>query len=399
MGRDGPGVRRASRRSIEITFQYRGQRCRERLPLEPTPANLRRAAQHRAAILEAIRGGYFDYATTFPDSRRRPQEAPQEPQDSPTLGSYLLGWLEGARARLKGSTVRAFAKDVRAVASDDLGTIGLGKLAVRDVKAWIARRGYHPKRAANLVSMLRTALAEAAEDDVIEVNPLAAWSMPRRREPREDDVDPFTAEEQAAILGALEGQGRNLVRFALWTGLRTSELVALDWGDVDWLRTRVRVSRAWTQGGEPESPKTRAGERDVTLLPPALEALEAQKAHTWLRGAEVFQNPRTGERWAGDQPIRKTLWAHALRRAGVRYRRPYQTRHTYASMMLSAGENPRWVADQMGHRDLAMLFRVYGRWIPGSDPRAGLRAVEMFGRNDSNPTSGMTARPRKPRPA
>ncbi|MFB0936677.1 MAG: tyrosine-type recombinase/integrase, partial [Propionivibrio sp.] len=56
----------------------------------------------------------------------------------------------------------------------------------------------------------------------------------------------------------------------------------------------------------------------------------------------------------------------------IRYRRPYQTRHTYASMMLSAGENVMYVANQMGHADWSMLVRVYGHWIPsGSAQSAG----------------------------
>lgn len=78
-------------------------------------------------------------------------------------------------------------------------------------------------------------------------------------------------------------------------------------------------------------------------------------------------------------PIRKTLWAHALKRAEVRYRNPYQTRHTYASMMLSAGEHPMWVAQQMGHADWGMIRRIYGKWIPDADTQAGSRAVAMFG--------------------
>ena len=50
--------------------------------------------------------------------------------------------------------------------------------------------------------------------------------------------------------------------------------------------------------------------------------------------------------------------------AGVRYRRPYQTRHTYASMMLSAGEHTMHVSSQMGHADWTMLIKVYAQWMP-----------------------------------
>ncbi len=61
-----------------------------------------------------------------------------------------------------------------------------------------------------------------------------------------------------------------------------------------------------------------------------------------------------------------------------RNRRPYQTRHTYASMMLSAGEHPMWVAKQMGHTDWTMTSRVYGRWMPTNDDDAGGKAVTSF---------------------
>ncbi len=65
----------------------------------------------------------------------------------------------------------------------------------------------------------------------------------------------------------------------------------------------------------------------------------------------------------------------------MRYRRPYQTRHTYASMMLTAGESPVWVAQQMGHSDWAMIARIYGRWVRDAVPDAGAKAVEMFAGN------------------
>ena len=180
------------------------------------------------------------------------------------------------------------------------------------------------KTLANIQSVLRVALDDAVEDEIIETNPLAGWCYRKVEAPNEDDdIDPFTIEEQAIILDQLKGQGRNLIQFALWTSLRTSEFVALNWGDIDYIRGIAYVNKAMTQSSEsPETTKTRAGKREVKLLPLALAALEAQKSFTWLAGDEIFQNPNTNERWEGDQPIRKTLWTHALKRGGVRYRKP-----------------------------------------------------------------------------
>lgn len=66
------GVRPASESSIEIGFSYQGRVCVERLRLKPTAANLRRAAEQRAEIVAAIERGDFDYAATFPKSRKAP---------------------------------------------------------------------------------------------------------------------------------------------------------------------------------------------------------------------------------------------------------------------------------------------------------------------------------------
>ncbi|WP_290680235.1 tyrosine-type recombinase/integrase [Halothiobacillus sp. 15-55-196] len=117
----------------------------------------------------------------------------------------------------------------------------------------------------------------------------------------------------------------------------------------------------------------------LALLLLAIEALKAQKEHSLQHPSGViFLNPRTGEPWEGDAPIRKTLWVPTLKKPGVRYRRPYQTRHTFASMMLSAGENIAWVAKMMGHGGLSMVSRVYGKWVQDTDPQAGSKAVGIF---------------------
>lgn len=62
----------------------------------------------------------------------------------------------------------------------------------------------------------------------------------------------------------------------------------------------------------------------------------------------------------------------------MRYRYVYQMRHTFASMMLTAGENPNWVATHMGHCNLAMIHKNYGRWIPANDTGAGAKAAALW---------------------
>lgn len=53
----------------------------------------------------------------------------------------------------------------------------------------------------------------------------------------------------------------------------------------------------------------------------------------------------------------------AVKRAGIRRRNPYHTRHTFACWPLSAGANPSFIASQMGHESTQMVYEVYGAWI------------------------------------
>ncbi len=379
MGRDGRGVRAISDTSIEITFMYRGVRCRERIALKPSPTNLKKAEQHKAAIEHAISIGGFDYSVTFPGSPRAAKFAPEANRE--TVAGFLTRWLDGKKRHVSSSTFDGYRKIVELRLLPALGERMVVELKRKDVRDWLSTLEISNKTLSNIQSCLRSALSDAAEEELIDVNPLAGWTYARKEAPaKDDDVDPFSPEEQQAVLAALSGQARNMMQFALWTGLRTSELVALDWGDIDWLREEVMVSRAMTQAakGQAEVTKTTAGRRAVKLLKPAMEALKLQKAHTFLADAEVFQNPRTLQRWAGDGPIRKTMWAPAMKKAEIRYRRPYQTRHTYASMMLSAGEHPMWVAQQMGHANWLMIAQVYGRWMPSADLNAGSKAENLW---------------------
>jgi integrase len=81
----------------------------------------------------------------------------------------------------------------------------------------------------------------------------------------------FTAEEQSLILEKLSGQERNLLALAFWAGMRTSGLIGLEWGDIDFQRGTVQVQRSLTRAAiaikrEAETPTTKPGRRDVKLL-------------------------------------------------------------------------------------------------------------------------------------
>ena len=378
--RHAAGIRARSQVSIVIDFYYRSVRCREQLKLPPTSANRKFAANLRAEIQVAIARGTFDYARYFPNSRRAEMMSPT-PGAAVTIAAALQRWLHGMHGQIEHTTFHDYDMAISRVWVPTLGTLRLTELTRAMLKEWVAGKDCSLKRIRNLLLPMRGMYAQALDDELIEVNPFIGWTPRKVERPKDtDDIDPFTQAEVTAILDASTGQVRNLFAFAFWTGLRTSELTALRWEDVDLQGSTITVRRAKVRK-RIKVPKTKAGRRTITLLQPAMDALMAQRQHTQLRGEEVFCNPRTGEPWEGDAAIRKTAWQPALRRAGVRYRYPYQTRHTFASTLLSAGENPVWVASMMGHRDWSMIVKVYGRWIPSIAPDAGRKVAALWSPN------------------
>lgn len=395
MGRDGRGVRPKSEKSIEISFQFEGKQRRETIPLPPTAANLKRAEQHRANILYEISRGTFDYAQVFPNSAYA-RKLGRGGGDADVISTFLKNWFDEKRLELKASTEDDWDDRLRLQIIPHFGTMRLRDVTREVIVQWLKSLDHGREKPlanstlANLQSILRQALAAAIEKNMINVNPLAGYTYSRKIKQRvgvddaaalqgREHVDPFSSDEQRALLLAASPQMRNYLKFAFWSGLRTSELIALNWQDIDWNQGVVNVWKAMTRGakGSVESTKTAAGCREVKLLPPALEALNAQKDHTYLAQKAVFHDPRTGERWIHHEKVWE-VWQTVVRKSRVRYRNPYQTRHTYASMMLSAGEHPMWVAKQMGHADQTMISRVYGRWMPEADRGAGELAVAMF---------------------
>jgi integrase len=363
MGR-GPGVRATSANSIQIDFRYKGVRCRERISLAPTPANLKYAKRLKATIDHEIATQTFDYSRHFPDSRRARHLA--NVSSSTSVRTALLAYCDGLAHELQPETVDEYRHDAEIVAAGlkKHGVESLGQVTRAKVRTWLSTVKLSKKRIDNILIPLRGALNQAVEDEEIKGNPLAGFKVRRIEAKREDIIDPFTPAEIEALGAASLGE---LWRFWAWTGLRSGEIIALQWGDVDDLCSSIVIRRSVRVGRE-KAPKTVSGNRVVGLMGPARDVLH--RAGRSGNSEPVFINPNTEERWYEDRAL-----ARAFRRdckaAGVRYRYPYQLRHTWATWALSAGENPKWAATQMGHKDMITFFRVYAKWMGSLDKEAG----------------------------
>lgn len=356
---------------IQVAFSFRGVECRELLPPGAiTQTALNHAGGLRAEILRKIDAGSFHYADYFPHSKRAKQfdVSGRRIMLTQLLERQLeLYERQVANSQLSPSTLDGYRKAIHSQRMKFWSGVALADATPSKLRDWISGMSVTAKRARNLLTPLRSVFEDALNDELIEFNPfdrIALNKLLKQTTKASDyEVDPFSQAERDTLLKHARSDELQMLRFWFNTGLRPGELIAFRWPKVDFVGRTARIDLNFVAKTE-KGPKTEAGIRDVELNDEALAALVAQKDATFDAGFHVWHNPRTGKAWEGDAQIRKTLWEPLCRRAGVRYRNPYQVRHTYASSLLTSGANPWYVAQQLGHVDVQLVFTTYGKFIP-----------------------------------
>ncbi|WP_175692676.1 site-specific integrase [Burkholderia ambifaria] len=390
MGRTSGGVEiRAN--SIRLNFTLDGKRERQTLmlngkPMPPTPANVKYAYRLIAEIVDRIRLGTFSLVEYFPSAG-----APS----TLTVGGWLDTWL--AAQRIEASTKDGYESAIRfwkAAACDKnqnpLGPTPLRKLKLSHILTAIASRpDLSGKTVNNYVSVMRNALDLAVSDNVLTDNPAA--NVPRAKH-QKPPPDPLSRDELEKIIGEAEraypGQVHNLIEFWFWTGLRTSEIFGLQWPNVDLQNGTILVAEALVRGEHKDRTKT-AVARTVRLNSRALAALTRQRSFTQISGAAIFHDPRYNIRWEDERAFRRSFWTPILKRLGIRYRRPYNMRHSYATAMLMAGMTPAFCAKQLGH-SIEMFLTTYAKWMDGEQNALEMARLESALLSPSCPPQSKT---------
>jgi integrase len=182
------------------------------------------------------------------------------------------------------------------------------------------------------------------------------------------DVQPFTLQEVKLIIDSVRPDFRNYYTVRFFTGMRTGEIDGLKWKYVDFDRRQILV-RETVVYGEDDYTKTDASQRDIAMSQPVYDALQKQYRATGAMSEYVFCNLQGLP--IEHNNVTKRVWYPLLSVLSLERRRPYQTRHTAATLWLAAGEAPEWIARQMGHANTEMLFKVYSRYVPNLTRRDG----------------------------
>ncbi|MEY2342915.1 DUF3596 domain-containing protein [Acidithiobacillus sp. IBUN Pt1247-S3] len=368
---------RKSNNKLFFDFQYANVRCREQTTLSDSPANRKKMQKVLDRVEEEISLGTFDYAHYFPGSKvleklaeqhgqsRQSAHIQEDRDQTPLFAEFAREWADEMRIQWRNTQIKTVANTLDKYLLPTFGEKRVGLITKREVMAFRSGLAKVPgrngkalsaSRINHILTPLRMILNEAANryEFTSPYHGIKSLKVPR------SDVQPFSLEEVDAILRTVRKDFRNYYLIRFFTGLRTSEIDGLRWEKVDLQRRQILVHEALVDG-EVVATKNDGSFRAVEMSLPVYQAFLEQRELTG-QGDFVFCTREGGPLQHGN--VTKRVWYPLLRFLDLKQRRPYQTRHTAATLWLASGESPEWIARQMGHSTTEMLFRIYSRYVP-----------------------------------
>lgn len=150
--------------------------------------------------------------------------------------------------------------------------------------------------------------------------------------------------------------------------MRTGEITALKWENID-LENKIISVKATRNKGIETTPKTSSSIRDVEILDVLIPYLkEHEKFKT--DSNYIFTSNRN-EPYHSALKVSTTYWIKTLAKSNIEYRNLYQMRHTFASMMISSGEDILWVSKMLGHKNSNITLSTYAKYIKNDKKKRG----------------------------
>ncbi|ANT42562.1 tyrosine-type recombinase/integrase [Helicobacter pylori] len=209
----------------------------------------------------------------------------------------------------------------------------------------------------NLNANLKSFLEFCQSEGFVEKSPYFAITLKNAQEAKA--IDPFNLEEVKTLIeNAPSLRLKAFLTTAFFTGMRTGEQLALTWEDIDFNEKKIVINKSLNELGQITTPKNKPSVREVDLLEPVEKILK-----------ELKESEPEGKKFIFiSMPKRATMFQRAfkslLKALNLKDRKLYTTRHTFASLMLSQGEEAMWVSKTLGHKDLNTTYKTYSHYIP-----------------------------------
>jgi integrase len=315
------------------------------------------------------------------DEKRRESRQGTRPVVDPdiTIEDYSKRWLGVVKATVKQATYECYSNTLRLHILPAFGTTKVRQIQRGRIHEWLAERitaGYARESARIMQATLRAMLNAAIDDAVMVANPANGLArklkLSMTAAHRQEEIKAMTREQVALFLATAEREAPLLAALFLLlarTGMRIGEGLGLQWDEVDYEGRELRVARSFSRG-RIETPKSGIA-RTVDMsaqLARILRRLHLERKAETLRGRWSEVPPWVFCTQLGtpyDVAFVQRAFKRTVKAAKLPLHfTPHSLRHTYASLMLQAGESPVYVQRQLGHASIKMTVDTYGKWLP-----------------------------------
>ena len=303
----------------------------------------------------------------------------QKKPRSLNLVGYGKNVLQSDEYFRKSSTIGVYSRIFDHRIAKYFTNFSIDEIKPSDIKAWqmsFMDDGLSHKTVRLARVILKSILDAAVLDEIITTNPMNNIKAPKSQKEAQEIV-PFNFDEVELILSNA-GALKSFLTVAFFTGMRIGEVRALKWEDVDFNSKRIHIKRTIYAGIE-GTPKT-GKDRLIDMLPVVEQTLKEKYLETGLQYGYIFLN-RNGKPYAYNISIIENSWKPILRKCGLMYRRMYETRHTFATMMLQNGEDVLWVSQMLGHSNISTTMKFYIKYIPQEDKKRAMFANKLLHTN------------------
>lgn len=281
-----------------------------------------------------------------------------------TVAQVYEDWL--ASKQVSNRTKSDYAEVWRSCIAPDWGNVRVRDVSPAGVQRWISAvdARYSSARARKALTVLSQVLDWAIADERLSDNPvvkaraLARGPLIRPRTQKREQR--FLTHLEVDLLAKSAGDGGDMILVMSYTGVRFGEVTALRGQDIDLLRRRLKVKRAFSDvRGHLEEVMPKSGKSRQIPIPRLLHGvLERRLCHLSSPDDLLFQSSRGG-------PIRYSRWRRdvfnpAVKEVGIAGLTPHALRHTYAALAVQAGANPKVLQAAMGHSDIRLTLDTYG---------------------------------------
>lgn len=376
---------------LMFDFRHQGKRCREQSTLADTAENRKRMQKVMKQIEAEITLGTFDYCKYFPNSpmvpifnKKQMEEVVEvDVEAKPLFKIFAWEWFDENAISWKRSYKETLKVTLNRYLVPEFGEKEVNRITKADAlkfRSTLAKvpngtkTGLSPDRINHIMTPLRMILAEAA-DRYDFSTPLVG--IKQLRIPK-TDVGPFTLEEVNLLISNVRPDFKNYYTVRFFTGMRTGEIDGLKWQYVNLERREIYIRDTIVLGQE-DTAKTVESQRTIQISQPVCDALKSQLDVTGRFKKFVFCNSSGAPH--DYHNVNNRVWYPTLKRLGLKRRTAYQTRHTTATLWLASGENPEWIARQMGHANTKMLFTIYSRFVPNLTRQDGSAFESLLSRS------------------